>query len=211
MSQSAISIHDISARIYATHKDGSCLEDYYQTIFDLRSLFDSPLWRSSVTGFYLNCISCKPYTHTVRIAYLVSTMTTAPVDIYEAYAQQNGLVTAGFDELTPAVSVYTSYYGGDELLFRRYLATYSWIGMDLLESNFENSTRLFAQLRKQPRATYRAFLEPAFLAQSPFFAAMPGKDQEEFWQSFVSWPKSPADWAHMMVNMMIGKDEKPVD
>lgn len=206
-----MSTHDFSARIYTTMNMGASLSDYYKTVSVLRELFASPEWSSSVTGFYLNAITRESYQVTVRIAYMVSAMTAKPVDSYQAYADRKGLVTVGFDELEPRESVMTDYYGGDELLFRRYLATYSWIGMDLLENDFDGSTRLFTDLRKQPRATYRAFLENTFLFRSPYFAAMLKADQEEFWQSFVSWPKSNADWTHMMVNMMIGCDQQPMD
>ncbi len=211
MNDNALSVNDFSARIYTILDEGESLADYYKTVSVLREFFTSPEWSSSVTGFYLNAITRDPYHVTVRIAYMVASMTTRPVDSYQAYADQKGLVTVGFDELEPREGLFTNYYGGDELLFRRYLATYSWIGMDLLENDFENSTRLFSELRKQPRASYRNFLEQTFLTKSPYFAGMPKADQEEFWQSFVSWPKSNTDWAHMMVNMMIGRDQKPVD
>lgn len=206
-----VSVRDYSARIYTIINKGENLADYYKTVSILRDFFVSLEWINSVTGFYLNAITREPYHVTVRIAYMVAAMTTKPVDSYQAYADRKGLVTVGFDELEPREGVITDYYGGDELLFRRYLATYSWIGMDLLENDFDNSTRLFSELRKQPRATYRVFLEPAFLAKSPYFAAMSKADQEEFWMSFMSWPKSNTDWAHMMVNMMIGRDQKPMD
>ena len=211
MSQNLITIDDFSARIYTITGGGETLDDYYKTVFLLSDFLKSSEWKSSVSGFYLNAIKREPYNYTVRIAYMVNGMTSQPVECYQAYALRKKLVTAGYDELKPPAGLYTDYYGGDELAFRRYLATYSWIGIDLLRNGFEESTRLFSDLRKQPRATYRPFLESFFLDKSPYFSSLTKGEQAEFWAAFVSWPKSSADWAHMMVNMMIGRDQKSVD
>ena len=46
-----------------------------------------------------------------------------------------------------------------------------------------------------------------FERDSPIYRGLPAAEQEQFWADPAHWPNPPqVDWAHMMVNMMLGCD-----
>jgi hypothetical protein len=144
----------------------------------------------------------------VRLTYLTRTPERVR-QVVEAFAAARGLAQSQPPE--PSAPGQTAgSYGGEELRFRRFLATYPLITLDLLQADPLHTRCLFATFRWQvmaARRPYRPHCAPTFERDSPYYRAMPAAAQEQFWADLAHWPNPPqVDWAHMMVNMALGCD-----
>ena len=200
-----VSANDTFGRLCVTNKDITRIKGYYSTLDALRPLFQLPEWQSVTTGFYLNVTGAF---NVVRISYFCP-IDADPRDLVRSFLTEHGLSYSATPE-APRVIKVAAKYGGEELRFRRYLATYSHIGLDIMGANLHHSQCLFATFRWQVfmgRGDYRAHFAPTFETLSPFYCGMLDKDRQQFWSDLGYWPNPPqVDWAHMFVNMVLATD-----
>ena len=94
--------------------------------------------------------------------------------------------------------------------FRIYLNLYTQIGLDLLQEDLLQSKILFATYRWQVRKAslpFREHFEPTFMRFSPSYNSFSDEEKQYFFSLLEKWPNPPqVDWAHMMVNMILGCD-----
>ena len=122
------------------------------------------------------------------------------------------LIAFGYEK--PKHNVFSNDYGGDELRFRSFLCTYTKIGLDLLDFDVLYSRRLVAEYRlvySPQKISCRPLFEPAFCKSSNFFDKMSASNKRRLWEDLNYWHPIPnsediADWAHMMVNMLLPAD-----
>lgn len=197
---------DLFGTIHITDGTGQKFEGYYSTLEALRPLLDSEEWQAQTTGFYLNAggTNCDA----VRISYFCANGQD-PRPVVQAFARNHDLCLVAAAR-PPAQVAIASAYGGDEARFRRFLSTYSQIGLDLIRSDLNHARCLFATFRFQvfpSRGDYRAHFAPSFEARSPFYQTMSQREKDQFWADLANWPNPPqVDWAHMFVNMVLGCD-----
>lgn len=206
MDLSRLTTTDLSGRFYlrAPGSEGR-FAGYYASLEALRPLLESAEWQAAVTGYFINVAGDFD---AVRLTYFTATA-EAMREAVEAFVAARGFTQSQPLE-PPASAQVASIYGGEELRFRRYLATYTLIGLDLLRTDRLNTRCLFATFRFQvmaARQPYRPHFERAFDRDSPFFRDLLIAEQEQFWADLAHWPNPPqVDWAHMLVNMALGCD-----
>jgi hypothetical protein len=197
---------DLTGRFYLQLPNrGGRFAGYYASLDVLRPLLAGAEWQAAVTGYYLNVAGDFD---AVRLTYLTTTPERVRTTV-EAFAAARGLAHSHPPE-PPAPSQIAGSYGGEELRFRRFLATYPLIGLDLLHADPLHARCLFATFRWQvmaARQPYRPHFVRTFERDSPIYRGLPAAEQEQFWADLAHWPNPPqVDWAHMMVNMMLGCD-----
>ena len=206
MDLSRLTTTDLTGRFYLQAPGrGGRFAGYYASLDALRPMLDGAEWQAAVTGYYLNVAGDYD---AVRLTYL----TTTPDLVREtvvAFAAALSVVQSQPPE-PPGPSQISGSYGGEEYRFRRFLATYPLIGLDLLAADRLNTRCLFATFRWQvmaARQPYRPHFAGTFERDSPYYRAMPAAEQEQFWADLAHWPNPPqVDWAHMLVNMALGCD-----
>jgi len=198
-------INDIFGTLCVTNNDTTKIKGYYSTLDALRPLFQLSEWQSVISGFYLNVTGNF---NIVRISYFCP-VGADPRDLVRDFLAEYGLSYSPEPE-APRVIKVAAEYGGDELRFRRYLATYSHICLDIMDTNLYHSQCLFATFRWQVfmnKENYKEHFAPTFKKFSPFYCGMSDKDQQQFWSDLEYWPNPPqVDWAHMFVNMVLACD-----
>jgi hypothetical protein len=206
MDLSRLATTDLTGRFYLQASgSGGRFAGYYATLDALRPLLRSAEWQAAVTGYYLNVAGDFD---AVRLTYLTTTPAAVQAAV-AAFTAQGGLAESQPPE-PPNPSQISGSYGGEELRFRRFLATYPLIGLDLLAANALHARCLLATFRWQvmaARQPYRPHFARTFERDSPGYRAMPAAAQEQFWADLAHWPNPPqVDWAHMLVNMLLGCD-----
>lgn len=200
-----ISVDDTFGTLCVTNNDTTKIKGYYSTLNALRPLFQLPEWQSVTTGYYLNVTGAF---NAVRISYFCP-VGADPRDLVRSFLAEYDLSCTATPEVPRAIKV-AAGYGGEELRFRRYLATYSHIGLDIMRANLHHSQCLFATFRLQVfmvRGDYREHFAPTFEKLSPFYCDMSDKDRRQFWGDLAYWPNPPqVDWAHMSVNLVLACD-----
>lgn len=195
---------DQFGRFFLKAREGTGLVSYYQSVDAIRPLLQSRGWARAVTGFYLNIGAGNA----VRLSYFTDAPTEATRVVSE-FATKSGLQETAPAE-SPGSRVISERYGGEELRFRRFLSTYSRIGLDIMEANLLNAKCLLATFRWQvflSGGSYRRHFEGTFVSQSAWWRTLGPADQEQFWIDLSNWPNPPqVDWAHMLVNMVLGLD-----
>ena len=181
------------------------LDGYYASLTAVRPLVRGPEWASATTGFYLNVSGDFD---AVRISYFAPSK-EPPLRVLAEFGKQHALESLEPRTL-PSQARVAAAYGGEELRFRRYLATYAQIGLDIMGADLLHARRMFAVLRwcvSRARWPYRPFLEPAFVRLSPSYQALPEADRDQLFADLENWPvEGQLDWAHMFVNMVLGCD-----
>ena len=200
-----ISVDDTFGTLCVTNNDTTKIKGYYSTLDALRPLFQLSEWQSTTTGYYLNVTGNF---NTVRISYFCS-VDADPRDLVRGFLSEHGLSYSAKHEAPRAIKV-AAGYGGEELRYRRYLATYSHIGLDIMRANLHHSQCLFATFRWHvfmARGDHREHFTPTFEKLSPFYCGMPDKDRRQFWSDLAHWPnRTQWDWAHMLINMVLAMD-----
>jgi hypothetical protein len=200
-----VSVNDTFGTLCVTNNDTTKIKGYYSTLEALRPLFQLPEWQSVTTGYYLNVYGAL---NIVRISYFCP-VDADPRDLVRGFLAEHSLSYSPEPE-APRVIKVAAEYGGDELRFRRYLATYSHIGLDIMGANLYHSQCLFATFRWQvfmDGGDYRAHFAPTFEKLSSFYCGMSDKDRQKFWSDLKYWRNPPqVDWAHMFVNMVLAYD-----
>jgi hypothetical protein len=206
MQRPTLSIADLSGRFYLQLPGGGGrFAGYFASLEALRPMLEGAKWQGAATGYFINVAGDFD---AVRLTYFTAAPETLN-EVVSAFAAARGLAQSQPPE-PPVPAQVAGGYGGEELRFRRYLATYTLIGLDLLRADALHARRLFATFRWQvmaARQPYRPHFERTFQRDSPFYRGLPAAEQEQFWSDLAHWPNPPqVDWAHMMVNMLLGCD-----
>jgi hypothetical protein len=173
-------------------------DDYYRSITELAPLLGARPWQNACTGFYLSGID-----RMVRLSYFTVDARVPPKVAHTIY-EATGLLQPRPVE-APRTATVSQNYGGAELDFRRYLCTYTAIGLDLFDADLLHSQRLFTTYRCQVFATgavARSHFEASFEKMSESYRLLSSKEQDTFWAGFQSSP----GWDHMFVNMVLAVD-----
>jgi hypothetical protein len=203
MTPNRIKETDLFGRFYIRAPDGGRVAGYYSSLNALRPLLDSGEWKESVTGYYLNVAGDLD---AVRLSYF----TTSPDQtrqIVEGFVADHGLEYIRSPSV-PVLKRISGRYGGEELRFRKFLATYTQIGLDLLDYDITYARRLVAEYRlsySPQRLSCRPLFEPALIKHSPYYNSLESQAKSQLWQDFNYWHPG-GDWLHMMVNMLLPGD-----
>ena len=203
MTPNRITETDLFGTFHLRVPDGSRITGYYSSLNAIRPLLDSEEWKESVSGYYLNVTGDLD---AVRLSYF----TTSPDQTrqtVEEFVADRGL------EYTQAPSVpvlerVSEGYGGEEIRFRKFLATYTQIGLDLLDYDITYARRVVAEYRlsySPQRLSCRPLFEPALIKHSPYYNSLDSQAKSQLWQDFTYWHPG-GDWLHMMVNMLLPGD-----
>lgn len=200
-----VSVDDLFGRFFLRKKGAPSNRDgYYMSLLAIEPLLRSDAW-SLNANHYIN-IDAKR--NSVRVSYFV-TKDKDVMPIVATFVSNSDVEHAIPPNLPEATEIATSY-GGEELRFRRFLSTYSHIGLDIMTADLFHAICLFVTFRFQimaPRSPYREHFESTFNRQSFFYREMQEKEKVSFWEDMTHWPNPPqVDWAHMFVNMVLGLD-----
>ncbi len=195
---------DLFGRFFLRSHKGR-FEGYYRSLDTLRPLLTSDNWKRSVTGFYVNVAGDYD---AVRLSYF----TILPKEtrtLVDSFAAECGLTNIQEPEIPRRTKV-SECYGGEELRFRRFLSTQTLIGLDIMKADLHNARCLLATFRWQIMIARKPY-KPHFLRtlenQSPFYNSLQADEKEQFWRDLAYWPNPPqVDWAHFLVNMVLGCD-----
>jgi hypothetical protein len=150
--------------------------------------------------------------NSVRISYFVDEKECdKAISVFRAFFTNNKMLeTENFS--FPHKDIIAEKYGGlsYEQRFRNFLANYTQIGLELLHGNSLHSRRLFTVYRFQVRQAsvpFEEYFEPTFNKYSSFYSSMSDKEKLQFFADLKEWPNyQHTEWAHMMVNMIVGCD-----
>lgn len=205
---SRISENDLFGIFFLKKPNGIKFDNYYNTIFELRSLLNSEDWNECVTGYYINVVGDMD---AVRLSYF----TVDPQKVSKCkddFCSCNNIVEIQAPE-HPHKTRISEAYGGEELRFRKFLHMYTLIGLDLLKADLLNARCLFVTFRLQvmrSRQAYKPHFEGTFEKHSQTYSSLSEKGKKRFWDVLSNWPNPPeVDWAHMMVNMILPGDFIP--
>jgi hypothetical protein len=194
---------------YVRKPDGLKWDSYYNTISALKPLFASEGFREGVAGFYLNIYGNFD---SVRISYFVDASNVEKsISVFQGFFRNSGLVEIQTSAY-PRNIVLASNYGGEHLeqRFRDFLVLETKIGLELMGRDLLHARILFATYRWQVRKavlSVRAHFEPAFARYSSTYNGLSGSEKDQFFLDLQEWPNPPqVDWAHMMVNLVLGCD-----
>jgi hypothetical protein len=204
-----ISKDDLFGRFYVRKPDGTKWDSYYETIAALRPLFEDGKFQEVVSGFYLNI--CGDF-DSVRISYFVNEANSEKaMSIVKKFFGNSGIVEIK-DSEHPKEIILAKMYGGEEFeeRFRNFLVLETQIGLDLIKGDLLEAKRLFATYRWQVRKAslpFREHFEPTFKKYSPTYNSLSNNEKAQFLNDLEEWPNPPqVDWAHMMVNFVLGCD-----
>jgi hypothetical protein len=200
---------DLFGRFYLKKPNGGRFQGYYKSLNCMRPFLRSEDWLQSVTGYYVNVAGKQD---AVRLSY----WTTAPEQtrkIVDHFVSGNGLKHIE-KPIIPERARNSAGYGGEELRFRRFLFTYTLIGLEIMGTDLLHARRLLATFRWQVMRAgkpYRPHFLRTFEDQSFFFNSLSAAEREQFWRDLAYWPDpNKVDWAHLFVNMVLGADWFPI-
>lgn len=189
--------------------DGIKWDSYYRTIDALRPLFNDEEIRTVISGFYLNV--CGNF-DSVRISYFADKVKSErAMSIFEDFFRQKGILEIQ-NFSAPHEDVVARSYGGAgyEERFRAFLVNETQIGLELIEGDLLHARRLFATYRWQVRQgslQFEKHFEPAFKKHSPTYNLWSDEEKRQLFADLKEWPNPPqVDWAHLMVNFVLGCD-----
>jgi len=196
---------DLFGTFFLRASDLGRFAGYYSSLDAIRPLLESEEWTENVTGFYINVAGDFD---AVRISY----WTTSPEQtrqVVDEFVTQHSLQYLR-EPGTPGQTRNSDSYGGEELRFRKFLTAYTQIGLDIMAADLLNARCSFATFRWQvmrSRQAYKPHFEGTFQNHSPFYNSLSQSEKDQFWLDLTHWPNPPqVDWAHMMVNMVLGCD-----
>jgi len=173
-------------------------------------LLDTLDSQSHTSGFYLNVGNGR--LNSVRLSYFTNNIKATKKVIQEFLDGTNSITL--LDSKEPHRVRFSQNYGGNELSFRRFLYTYTKIGLDLLKFDVLYSRRLVAVYRltySPQKISCKPLFESAFGKHSDYFGQLIGSSQRQLWKDLNYWhpiqnSQYCADWAHMFVNMLLPGD-----
>lgn len=193
---------------------GERYASYCKTIDILRPILRSREFCGAIAGFYLNHISEQigDQEHWLaRVSYFVDVPNhSAATSVATKLFSENAVVVA--KENPPRAITLAANYGGStfEERMRNFLNLETQIGLELMEADLLHARCLFATYRWQVRKaglSFRTHFEPAFRRHSPTYNGLSDLEKDQFFLDLEEWPNPPqVDWAHMMVNLVLGCD-----
>ncbi len=196
MNSNQIKETDLFGRFFLRAPNDGEPSDYYRSLEAIRPLLKSKKWSESVTGYYINVTDNLDG---VRLSYYTSSP-EQPKKVVDHFTSEHELENIKCPEVPRKTE--------DELRFRKYLATYTQIGLDIMKADLSNARCLFATFRWQimkARKPYKPHFIRTFQTQSPFYDSLSSAENDQFWKDLVHWPDSPGfDRAHLFVNMVLG-------
>lgn len=196
---------DLFGKFFLTVPGRGRFAGYYSSLDAIRPLLESEEWTENVTGFYVNVAGDFD---AVRISY----WTTSPEQtrqVVDEFVTQHSLEYLR-EPGVPSQTRNSDGYGGEELRFRKFLTAYTQIALNIMAADLLNARCLFATFRLQvmiSRQAYKPHFEGTFQTHSPFYNSLSQSEKDQFWSDLAHWPNPPkVDWAHMMVNMVLGCD-----
>jgi hypothetical protein len=200
---------DLFGIFFVKKPDGTKWQSYYNTIDSLRTLFQDEKFRKVVDGFYLNI--CGNF-DSVRISYFISRSNSQKaLSVFQHFFRNNKIVEIKPFE-KPKRIVLAQFYGGGkfEEQFRNFLVLETKIGLDLIKTDLLQARILFATYRWQVRKaslSFRDHFELVFKKYSKTYNSLSEDEKDQFFTDLEEWPNPPqVDWAHMMVNFVLGCD-----
>lgn len=172
--------------------------NYYDSIDVLTPLLRDTAWIDACAGYYLNSVDRG----LPRLTYFASDAGVA-TRVIDGICSRTALMHAKPPSKLRAVT-FTKTYGGSEARFRRYLCTYTQIGLDLLAADRLHAQRLFATYRWRAWITgtsAKAHLERSFVRLSPCYESLSQEERDDFWVDLEF-----LKWGHMFVNMILAID-----
>ncbi len=198
MNPNQIKETDLFGRFFLRAPNDGEFSDYYRSLEAIRPLLKSKKWSESVTGYYINVTDNLDG---VRLSYYTSSP-EQPKKVVDHFTSEHELENIECPEVPRKTE--------DELRFRKYLVTYTQIGLDIMKVDLFNARCLFATFRWQimrARKPYKPHFIRTFQTQSPFYNSLSSAENDQFWKDLVHWPNPPqVDWAHLFVNMVLGCD-----
>lgn len=205
MNLSLIKETDLFGRFFLKAPDGGRFSSYYCSLNAIRPLVRSKEWLKNVTGFYINVAGDYD---AVRLSYF-TTYSDQTIEVVDNFVAKHKLINIRNPE-NPHHEKISENYGREELRFRKFLATYTLIGLDIMKADLLNARCLFAKFRWQimrARKPYKPHFIGTFENQSSFYKSLTPAEKDQFWRDLNHWPNPPqVDWAHLFVNMILGCD-----
>jgi hypothetical protein len=199
---------DLFGRFFLKAPNGGEFIGYYSSLDAIRPLVVSEEWMKNVTGFFINVANVAGNFDAVRLSY----WTASPKQIRQVvdeFVGEHGLKSIK-EPPTPVQASNSELYGGEELRFRRFLSTYTLIGLDITKADLLHARCLLATFRWQVmrnRQPYKPHFIWTFENYSPFYNSLAETEKDQLWLDLAHWPNPPQmDWAHFLVNMVLGCD-----
>jgi len=198
MNPNQIKETDLLGRFFLRAPNDGESSDCYRSLEAIRPLLKSKKWSESVTGYYINITD---HLDGVRLSYFTSSP-EQPKKVVDHFTSEHELENIKCPEVPHKTD--------DELRFRKYLVTYTQIGLDIMKADLFNARCLFATFRWQvmtARKPYKPRFIRTFQTQSPFYNSLSSAEKDQFWKDLAYWPNPPqVDRAHLFVNMVLGFD-----
>lgn len=196
---------DLCEQVFIKKPDGGRFLGYYSSLDAVQPLLARKAWSKFVTGYYINVGGDFD---AVRVSYFAPYMEDVN-KLIKGFVYENDLQIINWSHADKPGKVSGSY-GGEELRFRRFLSTYTLIGLDMMEVDLFHSRCLLATFRWQifrEKRDYRSHFQPTFEKCSATYRSLGNSEKEQFWLDLSHWPNPPqVDWAHFLVNMVLGCD-----
>jgi hypothetical protein len=193
---------------------GAQFDSYYRTIDVLSPFLCSNELTETVLGFYLNHVPEQIDDHSelvLRISYFVSEscVSKALSTFVELFSRKQLSVPK---QCTPRPILLAARYGGSmyEEPFRNFLNLQNRIGLELMRADLLHARCLFAtyrwQVKKDP-SSIEKHLEPTFEKWSSAYRSLSRTERTQFLTDLQARPDTTNyDWAHMMINLVLGGD-----
>jgi len=182
------------------------IEEYFSCLNLLQPFLKSSDFVGSTEGFYIN------YINSVRLSYFINDKVKV-IEIIKDFLNRNIALSLSRSLEEPKPDKVSVDYGDHELRFRKFLNTYTQIGLDLLDYDTLYSRRLVAEYRliySRQKIPCRSLFEPSFRKHSEFFNNLDNLSVEQLWKDLDYWYPIGngyvADWAHLLVNMLLPGD-----
>jgi len=188
---------------------------YFDCLRAVKPLLESSDFTDSTPGFYINYITNSEGGNSVRLTYFTENEAKTKNAIEDFLNANSKIVLfSSHDSKESQKGNIAEGYGGENLRFRRFLNTYTQIGLDLLDYDILYSRRLVAEYRltySTQKISPKPLFEPAFNKHSKFFCQLDSFDIEQLWKDLNFWHPIKisgyvADWTHFLVNMLLPSD-----
>ena len=197
---------DLLGRFFFGISDKKKFRAYYSTLKILYPFLRSEEWLKNITGFYLNTNKGQ---NGIRISYFTTTP-EEPKKAVEEFRKKHWTLRQIAKSEIPRPAQFYKLYGGKELPFRRFLTICTQIGLDIMQADLLHARCLLLTFRWQTfraRKSCKSHFLRTFRTQSPFYNSLTEKEQKQFWKHLAYWPDvRQVDWAHFLVNMVLGGD-----
>jgi hypothetical protein len=208
-----VAIDDLWGVFYVRKGPGVKWKSYYSTIDALRPILVQRQFTAAISGFYLNVhSSMTSKLDSLRISYFTSESDVpSAISVFKRFFEHSGFLEVK-ESTAPKQCVVAANYGGQEFeeRFRNFLNLETRIGLELIKADLLQARCLLLTYRWQVRKAglpLRAHFEPTFSRDSPTYNSISESEKDQLFDDLQEWPNPPqVDWAHFMVNLVLGCD-----